>query len=914
MDPPCGTGRSQLVETLFAQAVQLDREACADLLERACGTDAALRAEVESLLASDTADDHFIRAAVSGAAMEAFAPASSGEDVAGRRIGPYRILDRIGEGGMGEVFRASREDQFEMQVALKLIRRGADPEFSIRQFQQERQILAWLEHPNIARLLDGGTTGEGLPYFVMEYVEGRPVDRYCREANLDVTERLRLFLPVCAAVQYAHQHLIVHRDLKPGNILITAQGVPKLLDFGIAKLLGPGGQGGNSTLTSRGIRLMTREYASPEQMAGLPLTTSTDIYSLGVVLYELVTGRWPYRITRSGPLAVEHAVLESEPIDPRALTKQADRDLANLILMALRKEPQRRYASAESFSQDIRRYLEGRPILARKDTLPYRSGKFVQRHKLAVALAVLAGITSAAGVVAIRNEGTRSARRFEQVRKLAHTVLFDFHDAIAPLPGTTKARHLLVATAVQYLDSLSGEARGDPRLQLELAAAYEKVGDVQGKFDNAHLDQPQAAVESYRKGLAVAESLPESRQSLELRARFYWKIGEVQYELLGDPSQARGNLETACRIADSISGKTGDPVYRLRAETVRSLSGLDTFRDPAGARRLMEKSLEIARQWAAAEPGPDSRVYEARVLGEQGSALWQTGDLENAYSLALEAGRLMEGLVKEQPGNVQWQELLAVQYEHEGSVAGHPMYFNLGDRAAAAGWFEKMVAILERLVAADPEDMRAQFNLSEGLAELASSLRESNPVRSETLYRRSLDRNQAIVRSKPGDLLAPRWQAFNRTGLAWVLSHSGRHGEAVEELKKAIAIQEMCLRKDPTDRLFRQELAVMLRALGSETGSEDDLRRSLEMLTPLWQANPRQLSVLRDLADTYEALGSYQARRGDWPAARSWFARSLELWSSWPTIAVSSRYDMTQKKRVSGLLEQADRLEARAAR
>jgi tetratricopeptide (TPR) repeat protein len=815
---------------------------------------------------------------------------------------------------MGEVYRAVREDQFHMQVALKVVKRGADADLAVGQFHREREILARLDHVNIARLLDGGATSDGLPYIVMEYVEGQPIGEYCHERNLGIAARLRLFRSLCAGVQYAHQNLIVHRDLKPGNILITADGTLKLLDFGIAKLLEPTADVGASSLTSMGIRPMTPDYASPEQVAGLPLTTATDIYSMGVILYEMLTGCRPYRAAATTRVQIERAISQEEPIDPRTVSSQINRDLANVVLMALRKEPARRYSSVERFSEDIRRYVEGWPVMARKDTLPYRCHKFVQRHKIGVALAAVIALGTSAGATAVRLEAVRAQRRFEQVRKLAHTMLFDFHDEIATLPGATNARQLLVKTALEYLDSLSTEAGNDARLQLEVATAYEKVGDVQGSMSSTHLGQPQAAVESYRKGLTIVAGLSPSQRVLELMVRLYHKIGDVEDTLLGHPTEARRSMQMAVQIADSIPAKTGDPAYQARAETAYWMGGLDMLRDINEHRRWMEKSAAIAHQWAVAEPGPTSALFELITLRKLGDCFWQTGALEEAMSRLLDGTRQMERLLQKQPENGDWQREMALFYERAGLVAGHPMYFNLGNHAAGISLLEKMTAIYERLAAADATDVRAHFDLSEALAELAATLGEIDWARAERLYRRSLALNEAIVESKPQDRLAPRWQAFNRAGLAWLLAHNGRRREAVEELQKAIAIQETYVRGDTADVLYPQELAVILTTLASvlttghdTTAAEIQLNRALAILTPLWQANPRKLTLLRDLADCYEALGNTSAAEKDWPGARTWYTKSRELWERWASIGVSSVYDKAQRKRVSALVEHASR-------
>src|SRR5436309_2061828 len=392
--------RWRRMKELLGPVLELDPAKRADYLDQACGNDAELRMDLERLLdAGEQAGAEFLS---HPAILRDFAPdfPQQVETWIGRRIGSYELVEEIGVGGMGEVYRAVRaDDEYRKEVAIKLVRSGQDSGFVLHRFKNERQILAGLDHPNIARLLDGGTTEEGLPYFVMEYVEGQPVYRYCDSQRLGVSERLRLFRQVCDAVAYAHQHLVVHRDLKPSNVLVTKDGAPKLLDFGIAKLLNPELMPETVTPTASAIRLMTPEYASPEQVQGFAVTPASDIYALGVLLYELLTGHRPYRFANRSPLEVARVVCEDEPeqpsravalheglmpvetatggetasveaackargATPETLRRELAGNVDNIIMKALRKEPSRRYPSVEEMRDDIARHLEGRPISA----------------------------------------------------------------------------------------------------------------------------------------------------------------------------------------------------------------------------------------------------------------------------------------------------------------------------------------------------------------------------------------------------------------------------------------------------------------------------------------------------------------------------------------------------------------------
>src|SRR5438874_8474118 len=513
--------RWKQVEVVFGQALELPAGERAAFIQKNCEGDEELRREVESLLESHASAGRFIDQ------PDIFLKDDDASVAAGQLIGAYRIVREIGRGGIGAVYLAERADeQYQKRVAIKLIKRGMDTDSVLRHFRNERQILASFDHPNIARLFDGGTTEDGLPYFVMEYVEGLPINEYCSAHGLSVVDRLKLFREVCAAVSYAHRHTVIHRDIKMSNIFVTSEGTPKLLDFGIAKILAPGA-GAEGLMTMTGVRPMTPEYASPEQIRGEPVTTASDVYSLGVVLYELLTGRSPYRFTSRAPHDVERAITEQEPTRPSTATglhrkqhselsnrKLLRGDLDNILLMALRKEPARRYQTVDQFAEDIRRHLESRPVRARKDTIGYRARKFVRRNKVAVAASLLILVSLIGGLIATAWHAHRATvqkalaeRRFNDVRQLAHSVLFDYHDAIKNLPGATRVRERLVKDALNYLDSLAREATGDPALQRELAAAYERVGDVRGEAFGASLGDRAGATDSYRKALTIREAL-----------------------------------------------------------------------------------------------------------------------------------------------------------------------------------------------------------------------------------------------------------------------------------------------------------------------------------------------------------------------------------------------------------------------
>jgi serine/threonine protein kinase len=447
--------RFRQIRNLYEAALEIDPEKRLAFLRDACRGDDDLLDEVERLLMAHERTRGFIETPILGSA--AFEPA--GESIPkmeGRRIGAYQVLREIGRGGMGAVYLCARADEeFQRQVAIKIVRFPLESEAILRRFRQERQILATLDHPNIARLFDGGTTEEGLPYFVMEYVEGQTIDSWCDERKLNVTERLELFRSVCAAVQYAHQNLVAHLDLKPANILVTTDGTVKLLDFGIARLLHPQGEEARASYTATLLQGMTPEYASPEQVRGMPISTASDVYSLGIVLYELLTGHRPYRMNSRILQDVVRVICEEDPTrpsmivteieetktpdavsvvregTPARLRQRLEGDLDNILLKTLRKDPARRYGSAEQLNEDLRRHLEGLPVSARKDTFSYRLERFVRRNRAGLAAGGLVIATLLAGLTTTLWQAQLALREQRQSVLLPQMVLYAYADIAA---------------------------------------------------------------------------------------------------------------------------------------------------------------------------------------------------------------------------------------------------------------------------------------------------------------------------------------------------------------------------------------------------------------------------------------------------------------------------------------------------
>jgi serine/threonine protein kinase/tetratricopeptide (TPR) repeat protein len=791
------------LKEIFHSARQLPPGERDPFLNSACAGDERLRREIEALLESDRAADDFIADPPARLVVDAFGGSSPDPSEAGRMIGHYKLIKCIGSGGMGAIYLAERADQqFQMQVAIKLIKRGMDTDSILRRFQHERQILASLEHPNIARLLDGGTTEDGMPYFVMEYIEGDRIDHYAEEHQLSISERLELFRQVCGAVSYAHQRLVVHRDLKPSNILVTPAGVPKLLDFGIAKIIEPN-DNAEMLATITVVPMMTPEYASPEQIEGTPATTLSDVYSLGAVLYELLAGQPPYRLQKRSPQEIAKAISSAQIEKPSAVASRLEDarrlrgDLDNIVGMAMRRETERRYRSVEQFSEDIRRHLAGRPVVAQPDTLSYRSAKFLRRNRLAVSAAALLFLTLVGGIVATtwqahkarlqerraRAEQARAERRFNDVRKLAHSVLFDYHDAIKALPGATKVRELLVRDALNYLDSLAAEAHGDRALQRELAAAYERVGDVRQT-----LGDMAGTLESQMKALRIREALlaadPSDLQARRGLASSYRKIGD-RLGATGNVGSGLEHLRKALSLfleltrEEPADADLQSELAETRLSLASDLSGVSNF---DGALEQARAALATWEQLVAIKPLEP--WYRYKLWWSQMSiayTLWLADDVMNAMAANAKALALGEALLAQDPLNADYQRSLVINYQNGGDMRQKI------DKRGALESVGRAVELGEKLVAADPANGTARQDLAYNHKRVADFLAELNE-HSEALrhFRQANECYQKVIKDAPEDLSSRFYAATCRAGVARMQACLGEIESALEECDNVI--------------------------------------------------------------------------------------------------------------------------------
>ena len=803
--------RWQRVKELFQEAQPLDATAREALLRRRCGDDTEMMSEVASLLSADGAKGAFLATGRTGprtdpdgppAALEALDPG-----LAGQRLGSYQILRRLARGGMGEVYLAGRSDAaYEKRVAVKVIRTDVDLAVVLQRFHEERQILARLEHPNIARLLDAGTTPDGRPFFVMEYVDGEPLREYCNARRLGVRPRLELFLSVCGAVQYAHQNLIVHRDLKPGNILVTADGVPKLLDFGIAKLLREDTSPAGAPATVTVMRLLTPDYASPEQARGDAITTATDVYSLGVLLYELLTGRRPHSGEGRSAQEVLAAVVEEAPTAPSQVLRSDPRsrqlagDLDMIVLMALRKEPERRYASVEQLAEDVRRHLSALPVRARADTFGYRAGKFVRRHRGGVAAAVIviaslvagiAGTTWQARVAGI--ERARAERRFQDVRQLANAFIFDVHDAIETLPGATHAREVVVKKALEYLDRLAGEAGGDRALQEELATAYQKVGDVQGLPDAPNLGDHKGALASYERALALREGLalenPKSRRGLSVILN---RIGRLRL-FTGDRAGALVSFRRSVSIAEELAGSTVPTARRdLLISSLLLADALAETGEVAEAIDRYGRVVALAEQLHREKGDEASRRDLAVAYDYLARTLRDSGRHEEALGMVARGLEIDRALNASSPDNINVRRDLAVSLQRLGHLQ-----IRVGRLPAAVATLTEAVAVSHSLLKLDAADDDALHGVSVSEFHLAEALARQKDFDGALVhYRRSLSVTDRLLQTdEPATYRADRAECLWRIGA--VLAGRRQRDAALTATREAVELLEPLGRESP---------------------------------------------------------------------------------------------------------------------
>jgi len=895
--------RWRVLRELLERALVLEVADRDTFLVDACGDDAALLAEARALCGEDGRFD--VLPEPPQGELLGTSGTDADEEPAGRRVGPYELKRLVGRGGMGAVYLAARADgEFRQRVAVKLLRGGDGPDIAAR-FRRERQVLANLEHPSVARLIDGGVDERGTPYLAMEYVEGVRIDTWCDEARATLRRRLELFRQVCDAVSHAHRALIVHRDLKPSNILVTAEGRPKLLDFGVAKVLDREKADDDPELTIGGLGFFTPAYASPEQVRGRPVTAASDVYSLGVLLYQLLTGRMPYAVETTSATAIIEAVCDAEPkppsvavtaddgatdtaerraaaraTTPSALARRLRGDLDTIVAKALRKEPLRRYASAEQLSNDVGRHLAGLPVEARPDTFAYRASRFVARNRVAVAAGALAfaglGIglavalersraaddayraeareraradqraldlsALAADLEAARDdarakadalgertseleEQTRLAReRLDQVRAFATELIFDLHRELHPLEGSARAKALVLDMGLRYLDEIAKDGGDDPELLRNLSGGYLRLGQVRGDPNAANLGDPAEALAIYAK----ARELADRAFALDASHASAFQVAQ------------------ACLIEGDLLAAMG----RIEA-----------------AHESFDRGLAVEDELLAGDDPPPGNLYFAFLLRDRAAiGAMRFGDVDAAQANVDAAREHLDAAIGRMP------QLANDRYVPLSRGA---------EIAAAAGRFEDAAELREQAVDA----LASVVNAAPGNAALARALREQRMDLGDSLafvgrVERALDEVDAVARElerlherHPDDAQAAR-------DLADALLARARHRLALADAEGAVADAERSLDMgfDEGDALPARALAQRLtvagrafQAVGRKSAARDALVEAVEMLAEHEDRVAGDPMLLEQILTTYRALAQINLDQ----------ARSLDPGATW---------------------------------
>ncbi|MEM7281752.1 MAG: protein kinase [Pseudomonadota bacterium] len=825
------------LEHLFNSALELPEEQRASYLDAECDGDFELKSKIERLLSQESKGTQL-------GVLGSISPIGIAETsvTEGQELGAYKIKRELGSGGMGTVYLASRaDDEYEKDVAIKMVRDRLSREL-IQRFRNERQILASMEHPNIARLLDGGTTEDDFPYVVMEYVDGCAITDYCDQHGLTIDQRLRLFLTVCGAVQYAHQNLVVHRDIKPQNILVTGNGIPKLLDFGIAKLLTQDQTGKTAGLTVS--PRLTPEYASPEQVRGAAITTASDVYSLGVLLYELLTGNQPYSLAAHTPIEVHKVICEQQPYPaslamrqtssndkvhqrarargttPGKLSNRLSGDLDNILLMALRKEQERRYATADALADDIQRYLKNEPVVARKDTWSYRVTKFIKRNSIGVIAAsvVLMTVLTAAAIsihYAIMENRQRelAEQRFDDVRQLATTFLYDIHDSVAN-EGRTTTRDLLLSTGLEYLDALSAQENSDISLRADIARGRIRVAKIQGDVSQSSQGNAAEALDNAQAGMEIVQKLLQSDpDSTNLKL-----IAAEGYQVLGSLGRHVDTLE--------VSRENFEQALAMRRDVHESHPKL-------GMERPRLDEIHVAYAGAVESSG----FYEEAIAHHQ----LAIDSLQQQINLTPENTQLAETILSSK---------MFVGQNHQ----------RLGQFDKARTTLEGLLTEIQELRAGKPSNVglirtlaAAQVNL--GRVYDALGLREQ----AEEELLEALRLHESLSAYDPGDLMMWHRVSISHHFLGRLYNNLGKHEQALGHFEKMLVHNKKIVDTAPDSLSFKRHYAVALDMNGGA------LRRVGRLLKAL-EHHQRANKVFRELAEL--RAGDIDARRS---VAVSWY-------------------------------------------
>src|SRR5580698_8149714 len=907
--------RWQIISPYLDQAFAMTDDARAAWLSSLRQQNPELAAELAALL-----DEH--RILVQEGFLEKGSPGwSSAPGLSGQTLGAYTLISQIGQGGMGSVWLAHRSDgRFERSVAVKFVNLALAGKGGEERFKQEGSFLGRLAHEHIAELVDAGVSPAGQAYLVLEYVEGEPIDKYCDQRKLDLDARVRLFLDVLAAVAHAHANLIVHRDLKPSNVMVTTGGEVKLLDFGIAKLLeGEGQMGAASLLTHEAGSALTPQYAAPEQLTGQPITTATDVYALGVLLYVLLSGQHPTGSDSHSPAELVKAVLEMEPrrvsdaitaddskliaerrgTNPDKLRRELRGDLDTIVGKALKKNPPERYASVTGFAEDLQRYLKQEPISARPDTLTYRTAKFLRRNRTVVALtttAILLVIGSLSTGLYIANRERKVAEsRFLQVRQLANKFIALDND-IRGLPGSTKVRMQIVSDSLQYLTSLGGDVRGDKDLALEIAYAYVRVAHAQGDSTSPNLGQFAEAKVSLDKASTFVEPIlakdPNNQRALFIATTIaHDRMVLANYR--GDrANELKGTVVTASLIERFMATRPVEPrdLYAMRyfCENV-GISDLNV-RHFDEAIRYSQRALDIP------VPAPKANALRGGALANLGLARWHQGDLDGALKAVLDSIELKKAEAAD--GHASLLINLANGYDIEGMILGRAdAEPSLGHSREALGSFQKALDIADDLAQKDVNDYLGRHFVEVTSLEIGNILRYPSPLAALAVYDHALAR----IREVRSNVSAQQDEAELLAASSYPLRWTGRENEAKQRIAKALELLSQAGRY-PADKIEpMSDLYDALRAQADDYAQTGQTATAVEAYQQLlgklmaWKADPQ--NDLRDvtcISRTWTALAELLRRGRQKDKALQFEAQREKLWNHWKEKLPNAQFLLSQ--------------------
>jgi tetratricopeptide (TPR) repeat protein len=840
------------MQAIFHEAFELPSEQRSALIDARCHDDPELAAEVRQLIEASREEEEQSEASRTGSSSEPgpSSGATTDPSIGRRAVGPYQLDRLIGRGGMGAVYLAHRADgQFEQRVAIKLIDLPLATELFRERFRQERQILAGLQHPYIARLLDGGITADGDLYLAMEYVGGVPIHRFCEARNLTLQQRLALFLRVCEAVQYAHQNLVVHRDLKPDNIFVVDDGTPRLLDFGTAKLLSPSLATPGSEMTREGYQSFTPQYASPEQVLGNPITTASDTYSLGVLLYLLVTGSLPYELKELTTAEMLRVICEEPPRKPAHaigndgkldVARKMDPDLEAILMKALRKEPLQRYVTAEQFGADVQAWLDHKPVAARRGTFRYRAAKFVVRHRVGIAAAALLIASLAAGVAGIlwqsrqaNLERRKADARSADLRQLSNSLLSELDEAIKQLPGSTGVQKLLVTRVLEHLDRMAADAQGDRQTQIDLIDAYTRLGNIQGNPYDQNLGDPVGGLVSTKKAIDLARPLvaqyPHDRDALRALATAEDAESEILFGT-ARTQEAIAAMQPAARDYERLI-EAPDATPALICEVAAAYgtlgdewgqTGTASLANTEEGVRAYRKSIELDNRALSIDPN-FLRARRGLALNQMkiGSMEMEADPAQalKDYQIAIEKA---DQLPKDDKNSYQTMRM-RIMIERKQANA----HVLMGQYDEAMPLFAQVVEFQRKMVAADPQDLRALADLEVILDDEAVGL---ETAADPALAAPGSDRKRIL-------------------------------GQACSALREVIAIMDRMLRLDATNgnwKFVRASAQVRLASdestLNQGEGAESLARAGLADFREMAQSKDASAMVLESAATAFSTV------------------------------------------------------------